>query len=84
MSDARRLMELGFTGPLAAELAEQIEAQDGARQRLVELGMTPTLAEEVAGQIDAAGTTDAPKLAAMAMVPEQAVELVAQIEADRA
>ena len=35
-------------------------------------------------QIDAAGTTNAPRLVSFGMIPEQAVELVAQIEADRA
>lgn len=83
MANAPRLAELGFPVPLATELAAQITAQDGDRKRLEALSMEPLLAKEVAAQIDAAGTTNAPRLVDFGMVPDEAVELVAQIEADR-
>lgn len=83
MADATRLMALGFAGPLAVEMAEQITAQAGNMNRLMALGVVPELAKELAGQINEAGTTNALRLVELSMVPIQAAEVVAQIEADR-
>lgn len=79
MADARRLMALGFAGPLAVELAAQIEAREGNMRRLMALGVVPELAKELVSQIGA--STNARRLVELSMVPQQAKEVVAQIEA---
>lgn len=83
MSDARRLSEMAFPVPLAKEMAAQILAEVGNADRLRELGVVPLLAKELASQINAAGTISAPRLVSFSMPPEQAVEVAAQITANR-
>ena len=84
MANAVRLINLGVPEPTAKEMAAQIEAQAGDRKRLEGVAVEPLLAQELAGQIDAGGTVSAVRLVDFAMVPEVAVELAAQITADRA
>lgn len=82
-ANAVRLMEMGFTEPLAVELKKQMDTQTGNMNRLIELGVLPGLAKELAAQIQAGGTISAVKLAERNMVPDQAVELATQITASR-
>lgn len=78
MADARRLMGVGFAGPLAQELAAQINAGVGNARRLIELGMVPLLAALVASAISGLSVSPG-KLAELGMVVAQIIEFLKQL-----
>lgn len=84
MADAARLINLGMAEPTANELATQIAAQTGDVSRLVGVAVEPLLAQQIVTQIDAGpADADGPVLVDHGMMPEMAVEVAAQITADR-